>query len=128
MKLYELNYIVAPDLTEKEALSYGEEIKNTITKKKGVLGKEKGPSKITLAYPINYKTEGYLFSVNFNSSEENLKKIKEKIKKEKSILRFLIVKKDERATKEERKSSLRKKSKPEKAKLSDIDKKIDEMI
>ncbi len=129
MKLYELTFLVVPEFSQKEAESYHQEIKDIITKSGAEVKKDKEPTKQKLAYLVNKKAEGYLSSIDFVAEEKIQEKIDKKIKKEKNILRFLIIKKDERISKEERKSATKEKpNKPGKTKLSEIDAKIDEMI
>jgi len=148
MKLYEITYIANPALTPEEADSLQGRVTETITKAEGALGSSGSPQRKSLAYPVKKNNEAYLSSMEFSAEEDNVKKIEEEIKKEKDILRHLLVKKPE--IKEAERRSERKKSlkpeetekkkdhspeetekkkdyKPEKAKLQEIDKKIEEI-
>ncbi len=129
MKLYELAYIANPNLSSEEINSLQEELINIISKIEGVLGKSSSPQKRALAYPVKDQTEAYLSCVEFSIPENVLKSIEDEVKKNKNILRYLIIKKPvvkkvEVEARPEKKKSL----KPEKTKLKEIDKEIDEII
>jgi len=145
MEPYEITYLILPSLTAEEAVGFHEDIKKIIGKENGVLGNEQSPVKKPLAYLVKQHGEGYLASLDFQAKKEDVKKIGEKIKKEKNIMRYLLVGKQvskkpekkrrtltdsteepekEKPVKEKKKKSL----KPAKAKLQEIDDKIDEML
>ncbi len=129
MRSYELNYLITPSLTEEEAISYHEKIKEAIKKEGGMIEKEHMPIKKKLAYDIDKKSEAYLTAVDFGITEEKIKKIKEKIGDESNILRTLLIKKEVgRKDEDEEPKRKRRSLKPEKAKLKEIDAKIDEML
>lgn len=132
MKTYELTYLATPSLTEEEAQEYHGKIKKIIEKEKGVLGKEQEPLKKDLAYPIKKESKSYLACVDFESTEESANKVSKEIKKEKNVLRHIIARKEfskVNEKQEERKRKRKSKSlKPEKTKLKEIDKKIDEIL
>ncbi len=129
MKLYELAYIANPSLSSEEASALQESIIKIITKEEGTPGKTSSSHKRPLAYVVKKQNEAYFSSMEFSILEDKLSNLEKKIRKENNILRFLIIKKP--AVKKivfearpEKKRSL----KPEKAKLKEIDKKIEEMI
>jgi len=128
MKPYEITYIITPSLTLEEAIDVHEGIKKEIQENKGTLGSEQNPIRKTLAYPINKNNEGYLASVDFVTDEESIKKIEEKARKEKNFLRYIVVGKRLSKKSEEERPKRRKTLKPEKAKLKEIDDKIDEIL
>ncbi len=141
MNVYEITYLIDPSLSNKEAESCQEKIKEIIKKSKGEPEKEQFPTKKTLAYPIKKNREAYLACIDFKISEEGVKKVTEKVKEEKAVLRYLLVKKPINRMKEEgiagKRRSLKpqdkeeepaKKPKIEKKKLSDIDEKIEEIL
>jgi len=133
MRPYEITYLITPMLTEGEASTFHEKMKKMVEENSGKAGQEQVPTKKTLAYPIKKNTEGYLSSFDFEIEEKDLEKVKENISKEDSILRHIIIQKDpqkeEKEEKREEKSPKKKKSlKPEKAKLKEIDEKIEEML
>ncbi len=130
MKAYEIAYLATPTFTAEEVAGFHEKIKEKISKTGGVLGKEQIPARKTLAYPVKNNTEAYLSSVDFEGKEEDAKKIYQNIKKEKNILRFLIIKRDiiKETEKKEKVPRKEKSLKPEKTRLEEIDEKIDEIL
>lgn len=129
MNSYEITYLIIPSLTAKEAEDYHKKIKEAIEKTGGVLGKEQIPTRRELAYPVEKNTEGYLASIDFDINKEKVVQVKEKIKEEKDVLRYLLIEKQSLKKLEERRPPRKKKSlKPEKARLKEIDEKIDEIL
>jgi small subunit ribosomal protein S6 len=128
MKPYEITYLIASSLTVEEAGLFHEEVKKIITKNNGILGSEQTPTKKTLAYPIKKNTEGYLSSIDFNAKPEEAKKVAEGVKKEKNVLRHILIGKQVGKKFDEEPRRKRRSLKPEKAKLQEIDEKIDEIL
>ncbi len=128
MKPYEITYLIVPSLTAEEAGLFHEEVKKIITKNNGLLGSEQVPTKKTLAYPIKKSSEGYLSSVDFNASPEEAKKIAESVKKEKNVLRHILIGKQIKKKDEEGPRRKRRSLKPEKASLKEIDEKLDDIL
>lgn len=94
MNKYETVYIITPEL-EMEA------IKATIEKFNGIIAENGGTvenfnewGKQRLAYPIDYKTEGYYVLVNFEGPSELPKEFERKLKNDENIIRFIVVRKD----------------------------------
>ncbi len=128
MKPYEITYLIVPSLTPEEATAVHEGVKKEIQDNKGTLGSEQNPIKKTLAYPIDNNTEGYLASVDFVTDEESVGKIEERARKEKNFLRYILLGKRASKKSEEERPKRRKTLKPEKARLQEIDDKIDEIL
>lgn len=128
MKPYEITYLIVPSLTAEEAGLFHEEVKKIITKNNGLLGSEQVPTKKTLAYPIKKSNEGYLSSIDFNASPEEAKKIAESVKKEKNVLRHILIGKQIKKKDEEGPRRKRRSLKPEKASLKEIDEKLDDIL
>ena len=128
MKPYELTYLIIPSFTSEEAGVFHEGIKKIISKNGGSLGSEQVPTRKTLAYPIKKSTEGYLSSIDFDAKPEDAKKVSEEIKKEKDILRHILIGKQFGKKIDEEPRRKRKSLKPEKATLQEIDEKIDEIL
>ncbi len=127
MKSYEITYLIVPDLTAEEAAEYHEGIKKIIAKIKGIPGSEQTPTRKTLAYPIKKKTEAYLTSLDFEAESTSVQELKKLIAKEKNILRHLIISK--KVSKDDDEAPKKRRSlKPEKAKLKELDDKIDEIV
>ena len=60
MKLYEINYLISPDLSEEEATSLQEKINSWIQEEKGALNEVNKPVKKILVYPIKKCGQAYL--------------------------------------------------------------------
>ncbi len=128
MKPYELTYLIVPSFTSEEAGVFHEGIKKTISKNGGALGSEQTPTRKTLAYPIKKNTEGYLSSIDFDANPEDAKKVGEEIRKEKNILRHILIGKQFGKKIDEEPRRKRRSLKPEKATLQEIDKKLDDIL
>ena len=61
----------------------------------GEIGEVEDWGKRKLAYPINFKTEGYYVLVNFKSNVEFPKELDRRYRIDEEILRTIIVRKDE---------------------------------
>lgn len=137
MKLYELTYLISPDLSEEELKIFSEKINNFIQEEAGTLEKTTEPFKIKLSSPIKKKGEGFSNTLNFSLNSEKLKNLEKKLKSENQILRYIIL------TKKTIKKIPTKKVLPpsagqprptagqpkvEKVELEEIDKKIEEIL
>lgn len=128
MNYYELTYLASPTFTHEEVINFHEKIKSHISKEKGVTSTEQEPIKKTLAYPVKKHSQAYLASIDFEIDIENISKIKDIIKKENNILRYILTKKSKKQENEEATTKKRRSLKPEKAMLEDIEQKLDEII
>lgn len=90
--LYEISFWISPDLKEKEIKDYVNQIKKIIQDFNGKIKKELNPVKKKLAYEINKKSFGYFGTIYFYLNPNDIKILDKKIKSEKNILRFLIIK------------------------------------
>lgn len=91
MKLYEINYLILPDLSEEDTNSLQEKINNWIQEEKGVVNELSKPVKKILAYPIKKCGQAYLGFVKFQLDADKLISIEKKIKTENNIIRYLIL-------------------------------------
>ena len=83
MNKYEAMYIVTPEMEDeaiKGVIENGGEIEKT---------DEWGRKK--LAYPIDYKTEGYYVLVNFAAAPELPRELERNFRNDESILRYMVV-------------------------------------
>lgn len=147
MKLYELTYLISPDLSEEELKNFSGKISNFIQEETGTLEKTTGPSKKKLGYPIKKKEEAFLVALNFSLNPEKLGNLEKKLKAENQILRYIILtKKAPEKTLRPKLTSLElaskeaspkikklpevppKITKPKKVELKEIDKKIEEIL
>lgn len=90
MKIYELVANITPDLSEEELAILITKIKDLIISEGGEITKTQDPIKKTLGYAIRHKKEVYLMSLNLNFSPDKVVGLNDKLRKEASILRFII--------------------------------------
>lgn len=90
-KLYELAYIVTPDLKDEEALAHTQKIKDLVTAQAGEVNKEETPRKRRLAYPLKHKTQGYFGYFHVALPTEGLSGLKTKLVLDTNILRHLLI-------------------------------------
>ena len=128
MRYYELTYIISPESNETEIEEITKKISSFIEEKEGKIAKSNKPIKIKLRYPIRKKEEGFLATLSFYCQPEKLRDFEEKLKKESSILRYLILSKKPIKKIEIPKIKKVEIKKEKKAKLEEIDKKLDEIL
>lgn len=138
MKIYELNYLISPDLSEGEFNIFQEKILKWIQEEKGILGEINKAVKKILAYPIKKTMQVYLGSINFQLNPEGLSNLEKKLKSEEKIIRYLILaKKPRKVSAGALRRTLRKieptSAKPEipkkeKAELETIEQKLEEIL
>lgn len=138
--IYELIYILSPKLTEEKAKAKSAEVIKSLGDLIGKVNKEEFWGKRVLAYPIKHFQEGIYIFIEFETSPDKIVEIDKKLKLDEKIIRFLIVKKDERIEAERKEKEKReetrikekeikiKEEKKKKAKPEDLDKKIDKII
>ncbi len=126
MNFYEFTYLIDPELSKTEITSLQDKIKSLIQEEGGTVKSTGHPSKRILAYPIKKKREAFLADLSFVLEPEKLKNIKKKLKAEKQILRFLLLKKQPpKEPKVARKPRIKTKTKVE---LKEIEKKLEEIL
>ena len=93
MKYYELTYLISPDLSEKEVLSFQEKIISLIQEAGGALGEVREPVRKKMAYPVRKKSSNgaYLATLNFHLEPEKLGSLEKKLKSEGQVLRYMIL-------------------------------------
>jgi small subunit ribosomal protein S6 len=94
---YEAMFIVKPNLTKEETDSLSAHLKDGVTKNSGTLDEIIiWAEKRKLSYPINKFDEGIYYLVRFKTDSLSIIKMKEIYKLNDSIMRFLIIKIDEK--------------------------------
>jgi len=91
MKLYELTYLISPELSESELKSLNEKINSLIQKGTGVLNEVKLPIKKRLGQLIKKQREAFLINLSFYLEPDKLGSLEKELKSEKKILRYLIL-------------------------------------
>lgn len=145
---YELAFHITPTLEDADVQRTRQELEKVVISHGGVISFSKDPEKIRLAYPIKHQSNAYFGYFNFDlDSGEFLNQIRDDIKLNADILRFLILKQrvETKASKEDliRKLAMAEKrraramkspdklsAKPEAPKMeeAEIEKKLEEII
>ncbi len=143
MKPYELTYIISSGITSEDADNLKKDVESFVQSKGGVVLKSERTVPQILSYPIKRNSSGYFVTLEFQTEENTIKEIKEKLEKDEKILRhFLIIKKPIKQMKERRtrkapaipgfeaKDTIvdKEKKKEPKVELEDIEKKLDEIL
>ena len=132
MKLYELTYLISPELSESELKSLNEKINSLIQKEKGVLNEAKMPMKKKLAYLIKKQREAFLTDLSFYLEPDKLGSLEKELKSEKKILRYLILARPKSKIAKVRKRPAKVipkiPAKEKKVELKEIEKKLEEIL
>jgi len=103
---YETVFIATPVLSETQMKEAVDKFKSVITSNKGeILGEENWGLR-KLAYPIQKKSTGFYYLIEFKSEGKLIEKLETDYKRDERIIRFLTVKMDKYAVEysEKRKS------------------------
>lgn len=126
--MYELTYIINPNMAEAEVSKLKEEISGFIVSAMGIIHEEKKEQR-KLAYPIKNFNQGIYVSLEFTLDPEKMTDLEKKIKIEKAILRHLIIKKEKIETGTAIAPEKKKKEKEkEKVKIEELDEKLKELL
>ena len=90
MNKYEVLYIIRTDREEEAIKAVVEKFSGIITANGGTIEKCDEWGKRRLAYPIDYKNEGYYVLVNFTAAPELPAELERNFKIDDSILRYLV--------------------------------------
>ena len=117
---YELAYHITANLEDAEVQKNREELEKTITSHGGVVSFAKNPDRIRLAYPLKHQTSSYFGFFNFVlEMPEAINEIRDEIKMNNNILRFLILKHESRP-KAEKEDMIRRMAQAERRKLKAV--------
>ena len=91
---YELAFHITANLEDANVQKTQQEVEKTITSNGGVISFSKDAEKVRLAYPIKHQTQAFFGYFNFSleSIEEAVFKIRDELRLNNNILRFLILK------------------------------------
>lgn len=136
MQLYQLDYLISPEISEQDAQALGEKIKSLIEKDQGSIVKIELLSNQVLAYEVKNFTEAFLAGLSFNLEPEKLEELKKTLESEKNILRYMVFKKrllkdkprTRRAIKISKEIKILKTKPKRKVELKEIEKKLDEIL
>ena len=91
MNKYEAMYIVTPEMEDEAIKGVIEKLSGIITANGGEIEKTDEWGRKKLAYPIDYKTEGYYVLVNFAAAPELPRELERNFRNDESILRYMVV-------------------------------------
>jgi small subunit ribosomal protein S6 len=132
MKLYELTYLISSEFSEEELENFQKKINSFIQEEGGILEKSENPIKRKLEYPIKKKGRAYLVTTKFRSEPEKLENLDKRMKKEPSLLRYMIFTKKEpekiKIPEIRPKTEIKKIKKEKKVELEKIDEKLNEIL
>ncbi|MBR5948734.1 MAG: 30S ribosomal protein S6 [Clostridia bacterium] len=90
MKKYESLYVIVPELNEEETKSVIDKFNGIITANGGEIVKVDEWGKRRLAYPIDYKNEGYYVLVVFESEGNLPSELERNMKNDEKIMRYKV--------------------------------------
>lgn len=93
MRNYELLLIISAGLSEEAKSAKVEEIKTLLEANGAKVSKVDKMGVKKLAYPINYKTEGYYVVYDFESKGETQALVEPKLRIDEKLMRVLFVRK-----------------------------------
>lgn len=91
MNKYEALYVITPELEEEANRGVIEKFAGIIAQNGGVIENTDEWGKKKLAYPIDYKTEGYYVLVHFEAEAELPKELERNFKIDENIMRYMVV-------------------------------------
>lgn len=90
MKKYECLYVIVPELNEEETKSVIDKFNGIIAANGGNVVKVDEWGKRRLAYPIDYKTEGYYVLAVFESEPTLPAELERNLKNDEKIMRYKV--------------------------------------
>lgn len=90
MRIYEIIYVIRPDLTDQDVGTVRAEVKNKIETLDGSIEKDESWGKRQLAFEIKDFTEGVYNQIDCKLPPETPSKIRDQLKIDERIIRFMI--------------------------------------
>lgn len=95
MNNYETLYIIAGDTADNEKENLVKRFEEVVAKGGGTVTKTDKWGTRRLAYPINFKTEGYYVLMEFSGPAELPKELERQMRIADEIVRFVVVRKED---------------------------------
>ena len=95
MNKYEMMFIVKSQGEEKDVKGVVSAVEKILKDNKAKISESKELGLKKLAYPIKKEINGYYQLITFDAAKEDIAEIKRKISINESVLRYLIIKKEE---------------------------------
>ncbi|MFC1629819.1 30S ribosomal protein S6 [Patescibacteria group bacterium] len=147
MKLYEITYLISPELSEEESKNIKKDINSSIQEQGGSLvafNSNKYPIKKKIAYLIKGRLRGqtpareaYFGTIDFNLESKNIVNLEKKVKSDPNILRYMILSKKpvrldakipRALSPKPQQAKEKEKPKEKKVELKEIEKKLEEIL
>jgi len=126
-RLYEIGFILDPDLGGKDLLNALALLKEIITQKlEGNILEAGKLKKVNLAYPIKKKEKGYFGYFVFETLPEKASELKDHLKYESSVLRYILIKRNRKLF--EKKEVLPQEERKEKIDEEALEKRLEEIL
>jgi len=124
---YELAFHLNSEISEKDLEQKMKDLEEYIASLEGTIVKSRMPKRIKLAYPINGQLMVNFGSIDFDSPKSASVELDKKMKTDESVLRFIIIERQEvRPMRTER--YVPKKKFVEESKPEEIEKKLEEIL
>ena len=94
MNQYEVLYVITPELDEEADKVVMDKFADIITANGGEIEKTEVWGKRRLAYPIDYKTEGYYVLVAFNANPELPRELERNMRNDERLMRYMVNRKE----------------------------------
>ncbi|HWR22572.1 MAG TPA: 30S ribosomal protein S6 [Feifaniaceae bacterium] len=94
MNAYEALYIITPELEAEANKTLIQKYSDIVTSNGGEVEKIDEWGKTRLAYPIDYKTEGYYVLMTFKGAPEFPKELERNFKNDENLLRYMVTRKE----------------------------------
>ncbi len=126
MRLYEINFLVKPELSQEELNLVQEKVTSLIKEAEGILVTEGKSAKKIVAYPDT----AYLATISFRLNPENIENLKKGVEAENQILRCMILTRKEPGMVKlaKKPSEFPRKIVEPKVGLKEIEKKLEEIL
>ncbi len=105
---YETVFIATPVLSESQMKEAVEKFKGLITENGGKIAHEENWGLKKLAYPIQKKSTGFYYLIEFETEGEFINKLETEYRRDERIIRFLTFKMDKYAVQYAEKKRLKK--------------------
>jgi ribosomal protein S6 len=89
--MYELTFLVNPNVSNEELAELTAQLKDYVSRSEGQMIKDFSNQKIQLAYPVKKLRQAFLVTADFDVPKDKIEPLKNHIKEIKSILRHLII-------------------------------------
>ena len=94
MNQYEVLYVITPELDEEADKVVMDKFADIINANGGEIEKTEVWGKRRLAYPIDYKTEGYYVLVTFNANPELPRELERNMRNDERLMRYMVTRKE----------------------------------